>query len=353
MSEYQLSQFSSHSAESDVTTHTTQETFAVLSDVTTQEILAVLDLVLQYFVCSVLGLCGVVGNVLSIVVLLQLGLAQSTNLLLLSLTFCDLVYCGFEALKAVRFLVDSVDRIVGMTLDTMWLAYIINIQICASYCSNTHVLIIAVERFTAVFFPFHVSRLFTTKTLKVLIVVCYVYVCLPVSTLAWTMLTHTWVLDPGSNRTYAVLSFSPFYLHHVESLDMFGGLVINNLFLTVSVLVVLVSCVAASLKMLHARKSKLHQTSSKSLHKADAKVSKMLLSVCACYALFNIPTICFEVFKSCSPLEQKSTTIFIFLQNSSEILYLANSSMNFVLYMTSSTKFSNTYKKLFRRNSYR
>ncbi|XP_059142277.1 uncharacterized protein LOC131929912 [Physella acuta] len=310
------------------------------------EVLFIIDMFIQYGLCCAGGFAGMVGNLLSIVVLAHIGLANSTEILLLSLSFCDLIFCACSFVKPAQVIAETVEPMLGKTFETMWTVYMQGVKVGASYCSNTHVLVIAVERFVAVFFPFQASRFLTAKTTPILLFFCYIYVFVPMLTFVGTFFTYVWVKDAASNRTYAILGYSQFYLENYNTLEVFGRLVINNLYLTTSVLIVAILSMAINFKLICSKDRENLRKSGKSLKRNERKISKMLLAVCACYVTLNIPNISMELFNSCVEVQYRSTQLVMLFEHATDIFYTGNCAVNFVLYMTMSSKFSHSYKQL-------
>ncbi|XP_059142278.1 uncharacterized protein LOC131929913 [Physella acuta] len=310
------------------------------------EVVVIIDMFIQYGLCCAGGLAGMVGNLLSIVVLAHIGLANSTEILLLSLSFCDLVFCACSFVKPAQVIAETVEPMLGKTFETMWIQYMQSVKVGASFCSNTHVLVIAVERFVAVFFPFYASRFLTAKTTPILLVVCYMYVFVPVATFCETMFTHAWVKDAASNRTYAIVEYTRFYLDNYKTLEVFGRQVFNNVYLTTSVLIVAILSMAINFKLIYSKDRENLRKSGKSLKRNERKLSKMLLAVCTCYVTLNIPNISMELFNSCVEVQYRSTQLVMLFEHASDIFYTGNCAVNFVLYMTMSSKFSHSYKQL-------
>ncbi|CAL1531187.1 unnamed protein product, partial [Lymnaea stagnalis] len=291
---------------------------------------------------NVLGVLGIVGNSINIAVLSQHRFRESTNIILISLSTSDLLFSMFLPVTRLKCLVSYIDPALAVTVDTYVTVYFFMPKFVCLGTSFWYVGLIGIERFFAVIFPFHVAKIFTRRRVTCLTVSIFCFSFAIISPTFFT-LRCVWVFDSAFNRTVAIVDYTEFYLANQEFLDFYMWVGLNNLFCTLSFIVVCTCCFAIIVKLMRAAVKRELMTSRSGGY--DVKVVKMLVTVCGIFVIVGIPTITmYSYFKPnfifVSPVHKLMSDI-------GDILFLANASSNFLVYVTMSSKFAKTYKTLF------
>jgi hypothetical protein len=211
-------------------------------------------------------------------------------------------------------------------------------QLCISI-SVTITSAIAIERFTAVFFPFKVSRIFTSFRAKLLVLCIVVYIC----SIGSPVFHHYKAVKLFNNNTrtfyYRVYNTEWWILNGI---DYYVTFIANNLIGSTNMIVVLICSSAIALKLTYLTYTRQRLTSKSAA--INMKAHKMILIVCV---------VCFVVFAPTSVLEfvrylRLGSTIIPY-DFISYFLYGVHASVNSLIYVATSNKFYKTYKIIFCR----
>ncbi|XP_059156189.1 probable G-protein coupled receptor B0563.6 [Physella acuta] len=330
---------------------TFSKTPAVSSDVIGNDVYTALDIFLNCFAINFLSLIGLVGNLINILVLSRHDQSQTTTILLTSLSVIDLLCSFFQPFRRLQCLVAQFDPPLAASYRTFVTAYVYNLVDILMAMGICHVTAIAVERFTAVLFPLHVSRVFTPWRVKTLILGIYI-TTLGLLAPMFFRLTHDWGYDPKLNTTVAKVVFSKFYVENFDSFNFYTRTFINNLFSTIPLLIIFICSSAITIKLSTGDSKKIIKNSNvdKSSKKIkEAKVAKMLLAVCLVTFVAYLPSAVIYTFMQYANIPVLlSGNVFYILQSAICVLYQLNASSNFFIYVTMSSKFASTYRSLFK-----
>ncbi|CAL1541713.1 unnamed protein product, partial [Lymnaea stagnalis] len=120
----------------------------------------------------IIGVTGLVGNILSAVVLVKSGLDKSSNILLLALAVAD----SFCLMGSINFpnLITLFSREISFMLYvlaiTFQACYFFGVQVSAAICT-----LITVERLLAVFYPLHFKTIVTTTRIWMAAIFAFVF----------------------------------------------------------------------------------------------------------------------------------------------------------------------------------
>ncbi|KAK6997891.1 thyrotropin-releasing hormone receptor [Biomphalaria glabrata] len=213
--------------------------------------------------------------------------------------------------------------------------------------SILHTTVIAVERLVAVCAPLRVSRIFTPRHVKWLLLFIYLYVIVFMAPTLF-LFDFFWTLDPSTNRTTGVFTLTQFYKSTYDSMNQYMNMGLTNMLVTFTLGVTIVCSTVIGYKITVGRKSTFVQlTYSVSKEVKDMKVIKMLLTVCVVNACVSLPTVTINLFLLYSnTLIQSSGKLYYLLRSFIIVLYQLNDSINFIIYISMSSKFASTLNKL-------
>ncbi|KAK0047221.1 neuropeptide FF receptor 2 [Biomphalaria pfeifferi] len=313
------------------------------------DILTQVDIVLNCFLIHLLSLLGIVTNILNIIVLSKHSFQETTNILLLSLSVCDLLCSLFQPVRKVHCIAERFHPVFGLTLKSFTTVYFFLLPDIFVSVSILHTAVISAERLVAVCFPLHVSRIFTPCRVKWTILFIYVF-SIGLLSPALFISEFTWVYDNSYNTTRGSVAMSRFYADHFRVLNEYASGVTPHLFISGPVMLILSCSVVTGLKLIFGRRRVLATmtTSATSKQTKDMKVVRMLLTVCAVNGAVAAPTVAIHLFLLYSNLLMLSTGLLTYvLRSLTIVIYQLIVTINFVFYVTMSSKFAKTLNKIF------
>ena len=159
--------------------------------------------------------------------------------------------------------------------------------------------------------------------------------------------TTNWTVDPTTNVTIAVLSHRPHYPFPPE-VPRHIVAVLTAVLQPTSVITVTVSSVLVIVKLGVARKKRKQMSNSQSETSAgqsEAKITKMLLSVCILFIIFTLPETIGTLVSFLLPefgLKRCYHNTYELYYRTVVVASCLNSSVNFIAYVSLSTKFRTT-----------
>ncbi|KAH9490768.1 hypothetical protein Btru_046949 [Bulinus truncatus] len=312
------------------------------------QLLYQLDILLNCFLIQVLCVFGIVGNVINVIVLSRQGLKDS-NVVLFSLSVIDLLGSVFRQGRRLKCIVATLDTPASVTVDTIGSVFFILPDNWCLASSIFHITAIAVERCLAVCAPFSVAAVFTPRRVKIMLVSLYAYTVVILSPLFYR-LTYAWETDPLTNATVARVVYTRFYSDHVEVVNLFSTIFYNNICTTAPLLTILICSAIIVVKLLQARPQRLSKLSSQrsdSLRLKDRKVAKMLLTVCVATVISCLPTSLLAMYLVYSQATLFTGNLFYVIRSLQDVLYQVTASVNFIIYVSLSSKFNRIYKTMF------
>ncbi|XP_059156174.1 neuropeptide FF receptor 2-like [Physella acuta] len=314
------------------------------------ELWSKLDIFLNCFLVHVLSALGIVGNVMNILVLTRYGQKQTTNLILTSLSVTDLVCSVLQPFRRLQCLVAQFDlglSVTYRTFSTIYLYTFVDICVALSIC---HVAAIAIERFTAVFFPLHVNRIFTIPRVRWVIVFIYLYTIALLAPM-FSRLSYQWFFDEKFNVWVSRLTLSKFYSQNYDTINFYSNFIVNNLFSSVSLFMILICSLAITVKLTTGESKRLTKSSTTASKKIkEAKVAKMLLTVCLTTVVTYLPSaVIYMCLLYANITILSSGNLYSLLQSVICVLFQFNAAVNFLIYVTMSSKFAAGYRRLISR----
>ncbi|KAH9490771.1 hypothetical protein Btru_046961 [Bulinus truncatus] len=307
------------------------------------------DIFFNCFCLHILSLLGVASNVLNIIVLRNHGGKETTTIWLMSMSLNDLISSVLHPLRRLNCIIDQFDPVNALTFRAISIVYLFGIPDIFISVSVFHTVAIAVERLVAVWFPLRVSRIFTVSRVKWTIGLMYAYTLILLSP-TWFYLDFTYVFDKEYNATRGAYALSPFYASNYQSLNNYANGCMTYLFSTTTFLAITICSIVVAMKLTIGRRkalSKLSSVNVTSKQTKDLKVFKMLLTVCLVNSAISLPTIVMNQFLLyCSLTIVTAERVHYLLRSASLVLYQMNAAVNFIIYVTMSSKFATTLASL-------
>ncbi|XP_035824480.1 FMRFamide receptor-like [Aplysia californica] len=311
--------------------------------------LSLIDTVINCILINIVSFFGTIGNVLNIIVLARHGFAESTTILLMAVSVADLVFVFTLFLKRIICVVAQIDPVTAIILDVTVTGYLWIANRFFGLFSSSLVVAISIERFIAVYFPFKVSTLLSPRNTFIIVGVLGVSWVLLLGPI-WGIQAVEWSFNPQFNMTLPVIVFSPeAYKNLYQILAL--NFIISVIRGPISVVVILV-CSFAIIRRLRKATRKRSKMTSSTTEVTDVKVVKMLLIVSLVYASIALPLAApfFLVFlapKFVSKGNNNMSNLTLVMETCNDLLYVINASINFLIYVTMSSKFYKTYIGLF------
>ncbi|XP_005109692.1 FMRFamide receptor-like [Aplysia californica] len=304
-----------------------------------------IELVINCFLIHIIAAVGSACNIITVLVLLKAGTSDTNTIILLSLAVCDLVFLLTLMVRKMDCVIARFDPVSAVNYLAYMTVYVTAASRMAMLISSGHIVVISVERFIAVMFPFKAKTLCSRG--RVLAVVLGQYVAMLISggpILGYC--TLEWSFDAKLNVTVATAQYSKFYLDHFDGLQFFNSIGLGIVRGSVSYLIVIICCGAVVYRLRQVSVQRLGMAA-KPGRQVDVKVSRMLLAVCVVFVITNVAT--FAVFLYSYQTEEANliSRLFYFLINIEEALFALNSSANFFIYIFMSSKFYKTFWSLF------
>ncbi|KAK6997890.1 thyrotropin-releasing hormone receptor [Biomphalaria glabrata] len=184
---------------------------------------AMINIMDTVMVCGLLPLfsvCGLLINVLNILILSKYGLHETSSLLLFSLSVCYMISSFLQLFPRLPSIVALFDPLLAMSFESIFGAYIATILGYFIAMTKIHMTIIAVERLVAVCFPLKMSWVFTPSHVKLMLGFVYFYVFVLLLPTAF-LIEMSWTFDPSTNRTFGALTPTTFYKRDFNSINQY------------------------------------------------------------------------------------------------------------------------------------
>uniref|UniRef100_A0A2C9KYK8 G-protein coupled receptors family 1 profile domain-containing protein n=1 Tax=Biomphalaria glabrata TaxID=6526 RepID=A0A2C9KYK8_BIOGL len=307
-----------------------------------------IEVLVNCVLAEVLGVFGILGNVLNIIVLTQHDMRNTTNLILTFLSVSDLIFSVLTVFYHIKNIVFFLNIYLSYSLNSYYYQFFDGIKLLFLFTSTYFVTMLSVERMIAVCFPFHVARIVTTFRIK-----CAAIVILFLLAGLLTPLFCITYLDIAivDNITFTQRSVTSFFVNNYAFLMYFYFSTLTNIYSMVIPIIIVLMCNIATVIKLNSssekRKDLSINTNSKRIKDLRSiKISFFLSTALILFVL--VPSGIIETLIGqkiiADDLSLRTVTLII---DSENLLYIVNSSFNFVLYVITSPKFAQTFKNLF------
>uniref|UniRef100_A0A2C9LZ44 G-protein coupled receptors family 1 profile domain-containing protein n=1 Tax=Biomphalaria glabrata TaxID=6526 RepID=A0A2C9LZ44_BIOGL len=307
-----------------------------------------MDIVIFRCLLPLVSVCGLLTNILNVLVLSKYGLHETTSLLLFSLSVSNLFSSLAQLFQRLHSFVALFDPLFAMSLETISVIYLGSIAGYFASISNLHTTIIAVERLVAVCFPLKMSWVFTPYRVKLLLAFVYFYVAVLLMP-SWFLYEPSWTFDPSTNKTIVAMKSTTFFKKNFVSITQYLYLVLLNLLSTLPFVNTLVCSIVIGYKMTVRRKTSLTKMSSLSKYVKEKKVMKMMLTVCVVNFCVYLPVMAINLFLVYNnTLIQSLSKMYYLLRTFNTVFSQVNATINFFIYISLSSKFASTLDQIYR-----
>uniref|UniRef100_A0A2C9KTN9 G-protein coupled receptors family 1 profile domain-containing protein n=1 Tax=Biomphalaria glabrata TaxID=6526 RepID=A0A2C9KTN9_BIOGL len=216
--------------------------------------------VFSYLSIPVISLFGIIGNAMTLSVLIRHGFRKSYNIFILALAIADTLFLvGVNNIPRILLLADKFGffytRAESLTLYVVFIVQI-GMELNGKYMSMIIPTFVAVERFVAVYFPLHLKSLITCRRARLAVSVLFVS-WIPANIYFFMLMRFDYLLNPVSNTSVGYIMRSDLMLNHANVYK-----VISGFFFMISgpipVIVVTAFCVAIGVKIQSIKNQRRH-----------------------------------------------------------------------------------------------
>ena len=316
---------------------TNYDMFAGLNDSHMRAIFA-LDHVILPIICA----CGILGIILTIIVLSHKNMSTSTNCYLMALAIADLIFLVLLIPRLAENQFEPFSQ--AYNTYVIYTVYSIDIGFMFLLASIWLTVMLAVERYIAVCRPFLATKLCTVARARIFIVIIFVLAVLIRIVYFWQ---YTVTFYEHQNATWHFLDRLPFADHgfwHVYAVlvDVLLASVIPFIVLLVTN-VLLIRAVRKSTRYLQSNQLTGAKSTS-GAQREELQITVMLISVIVVFFLCQSPYIIYVAINSVRP---QNTATFAVFKSVAMLLLTLKSAVNFILYCWFSERFRVTLKRTF------
>lgn len=297
-----------------------------------------------FVVDPIIGITGIIGNVIGLLVITKCGLNRTSNVLLFYLTLGDIL-CLTGSVNVPLLVTRSSDTAVVVWalpyIDARLVAtlYMLIMALSkAGYAVSIHISIwMMVERLLAVFFPLTFRNLVTPPRVWLLGFFLLFASC------AWNVYSlpvqYTFIYGKSSNMTGGI--YSVVY----DSGHVLIKIYITFVFLyLIPVAVVVCGCVVISVKLARSRENRFKLTTSTRSQRPSTRVTVMFLIICVKISLSQIILIPKHIFLYIVRDFSLSTESFVFFAvSSTDVFDFINSACDCIIYVACNKQFRSIF----------
>ncbi|XP_059150565.1 probable G-protein coupled receptor B0563.6 [Physella acuta] len=240
---------------------------------------------LNCFLIHVMCLFGIVGNILTIIILLYNGFKVATNVALFVLAVSDLFFSVTQSLIKIPSLIYLFNFELAYNVLSYLLANIYMWNQCAVTISIDIVAVITLERFIAVWLPFKVSRLISPNRM-ICIIAAVLTITIPQYILESLTMCVTQI-NIGNNITITYYTNTLFYRNNITFFEMFRKFFKLTVNAGIPTVFIIVCSVMIIFKLtLSSRNLKKMSVSASEKRTKDLRSIKTTLSLCFCLVFF-------------------------------------------------------------------
>ncbi|KAK6965510.1 neuropeptides capa receptor [Biomphalaria glabrata] len=307
--------------------------------------------ILMFGITPAISIFGFVGNILSIIVLVKHGMSKCSNILLVSLAFCDIIFLVsynnipkiiYEAVWNHEYVDYS-----KSTCDALFVLFTI-FTLCDytfGVTGMTLPMLITIERLVVIFFPLNFNRALTpTRTWMVIAGVAVYSLSLFVYSSFWQVLDYS--VDPVRNISVGLIKRSAFFNDNPESVA-----IIQNLMVYTSIIIppifTVTGCIVISIQIQIASIKRKKMTSSM---RSTNRTTKTLLAVCAVYcvtsAVLSLPLYIPAEYASYALTDEAPSNVGKLFFQLANTVGCIQSSSDFIVYIGLNKQFRDTLRKV-------
>lgn len=301
-------------------------------------------LVIAHIILPIICACGILGIILTIIVLSHKNMCTSTNCYLMALAIADLL-----------FLVLLIPRLAENQLEADTQSYY-TYQIYAAYSADIGnmcllasiwvTVMLALERYIAVCKPFLAAKLCSVSRARMFIVSIFVTAVLVRVVNFWQYKVHYYSNGNVSVHFLKHTEFSYHQFWHIYALlvDVFLASVIPFVILLVTN-ILLIQAVRRSTRYLQ-RNQLAAPKSTSAVQREELQITIMLISVIIVFFICQAPYVIYVAIASMNKNNMMTSGFFLF-KDITMLLLTLKSAVNFILYCWFSERFRATLKRTF------
>ncbi|KAI8783641.1 growth hormone secretagogue receptor type 1 [Biomphalaria glabrata] len=309
-----------------------------------------LSLVNNAGICTLIGLMGLVANVINMLVFVRQGLNTSMNISFFSMAISDIV--RILSVEWANICFNPYVEKLQVSIMFNYLFYVTGgwAAFCASRITLHITLYITVERCLCIVFPLTIRKFITITRTKMVIVLIYIANILTLVPECMTVYL-AWVYDGNTNATVLSIGFRDFGVRTKGVTFMLHVfLIVIGLFSIVVMTTVLV------LQLRRRRKWRMKNSSrgfsKTSLTSRDRRAAALVIAVATAVAVCYIPIVSLSLVTLFVPDFYIGGKYYLYFKESWALAFLSgiiNSSSNIIIYYHMNSKFKETFLKLFGR----
>ncbi|KAK0056378.1 neuropeptides capa receptor [Biomphalaria pfeifferi] len=308
--------------------------------------------ILMFGITPAISIFGFAGNILSIIVLVKHGMSKCSNILLVILAFCNIIYLvSFNNVPKIIYEAVWNHEYVGYSKSTCDALFILfTIFILCDYTFGlmgmTLPMLITVERLVVIFFPFKFKQLLTpTRTWLTIVCVCFYWLSIFVYSSFWQVLDYSF--DSTRNISLGLFKKSTFYNDNPESVATIQNLMVYTSIIIPPIFTVS-GCIVISIHIQMASVKRKKMTSSM---RSTNRTTKTLLAVCAVYcvtsAVLSLPLYIPAEYASYALTDEAPSNVGKLFYELANIVGCIQSSSDFIVYIGLNKQFRDTLRQLF------
>ncbi|KAL8568174.1 hypothetical protein ACOMHN_027697 [Nucella lapillus] len=285
---------------------------------------------------------GVPSNLINCVVFYRQGLQERMNLCLFCLALCDLLFVAFFYVISSYCMVGYISPEVEQWWNYFARKHFTGIYRGFLFSSGCLTALIALERCVCVVLPLKAASLLRTRTMAALIagIVGLIQLAAVVYPLHLEIGSRR---DPETGKTILFLTSSEFYVRNKLLYSVVEDTLLMVVIPFATFFVVVISTIVTVLELnLRLRWRQLSSSSEGSTDRQQVKLVKMPVVVSCIYIVTAAPNVALGLARSLVP-EFRHTRRYANIFLASHLMYLilamANSSINFFVYVTMSSRF--------------
>ncbi|CAL1526069.1 unnamed protein product, partial [Lymnaea stagnalis] len=294
----------------------------------------------------ILGIVGILANVLNILVLFRHSLNDSISVVLFGTAVSDLIYSLNETLNRLIAIIGEVFGY-DLTFDafSFFYVYLRYISPCAITISAWLVALVSMERMFAVCFPFHASRIITVKRMTFMVLFVYVFLVFLNSP---AIFDHylTSFFYPVSNYTGEAMLERKFFMDNPWFETFFYNEVLPVVGSPLPMIAILVFTLATIIRLGVSSKTIGNMSTSRAKRAKEMTSIKISLAIsCSMVLLIFMPRAGLDAYYK---IMDRSLLphVWAFYNELTELARQLNATINFFIYVAFSSKFQKTFLKV-------
>ncbi|KAK6190514.1 hypothetical protein SNE40_002369 [Patella caerulea] len=318
----------------------------IYEEVVSKEVVQKLTVVFVMIFTPLFAFFGSLGNILSLVVLVQNRMRNPTNFLLAALAISDLLFLIHSFIFSFIFIYKSRDPIGGENLRRTTYPYIGAYgSIVTGRITTWLTTLLSFERFIAVRFPMRVRFLCRKQNTCIAIAVVYI-----VTLVAFVPFPLKYRIQYQPNSSLVILNRTALG-YNLKFCAIYGTL-LNILFrfLPILLLILLNIAIILAIKKTWNMRRLISKNSNHCTTYEQNRITMMLLTVSMVFLVCILPGALNSLATKVKPgysIFGKQRNLYLSISCVTYFLETVNSAVNFIIYMAFSKKFYTTYKETF------